>query len=150
MKKKILMAMIVVTLLLGGVQVYAATFLDSNIISLITDGVNSIKSFYTTTANTETEKLNKQYKEKIGQYVNDKTNQVIKDIETHKTSEINRANQELNTYFNNMKNETDTVVNGQVKQAKDSITTTVNAGIQNSKAEMLKELEKQIKEKLKK
>jgi F0F1-type ATP synthase membrane subunit b/b' len=82
--------------------------------------------------------------------MNDKTNQVIKEFETHKNNEINRANQELNNYFETMKKDTDTVIDDQVKQAKDSITSTISKNIQDSKTQMNKELENQIKEKLKK
>jgi hypothetical protein len=150
MKKKIIMSMLALAVFLGGVQVYAVTALDSNIIGLITAGINSIKIYYVTEANKDTENLNKQYKEKIGQYMNDKTNQVIKEFETHKNNEINRANQELNNYFETMKKDTDTVIDDQVKQAKDSITSTISKNIQDSKTQMNKELENQIKEKLKK
>jgi DNA anti-recombination protein RmuC len=150
MKKKIIMSMLALAVFLGGVQVYAVTALDSNIIGLITAGINSIKIYYVTEANKDTENLNKQYKEKIGQYMNDKTNQVIKEFETHKNNEINRANQELNNYFETMKKDTDTIIDDQVKQAKDSITSTVSKNIQDSKTQMNKELENQIKEKLKK
>jgi hypothetical protein len=49
-----------------------------------------------------------------------------------------------------MKKDTDTVIDDQVKQAKDSITSTISKNIQDSKTQMNKELENQIKEKLKK
>jgi hypothetical protein len=44
MKKKIIMSMLALAVFLGGVQVYAVTALDSNIIGLITAGINSIKT----------------------------------------------------------------------------------------------------------
>ncbi|KNY25389.1 hypothetical protein [Pseudobacteroides cellulosolvens] len=150
MKKKIFISILGLLLLLGSAQVYAVTLLDSNIINLINNGINSIKGYYTNSTSIETENLSKQYKEKIGQYVNDKTDKIINEFETHKSNEINRANQELNNYFDAMKKETDAVADNQVKQAKDSITTSVNNNIQDVKMQMNKELENQIKEKLKK
>lgn len=149
MKKKLVMGFIVFTIITASVQVYAATYLNTNIIDLITQGVNSITNRFISTANTDSENIDSQYMQKVADYISDKTRQVNKEIETHKNNEINRANQEVSSYFETVKKEADTVFNAQIKQAKASITANVNNNVQNIKNNINKEIEKQLKEKLK-
>ncbi|MDF2986520.1 MAG: hypothetical protein K0R50_2030 [Eubacterium sp.] len=149
MRKKVVTGVIIFALMTAGVQVFAATYLDTNIIGLISQGINSITGRFLSASNTEGDKLDEQYKQKVGEYIGEKTSQVNKEIETHTNNEIKRANQEINSYYNNVKKEADSVFNSKVKQAKEEITANVNSSVQNIKNDINKELEKQLKEKLK-
>lgn len=149
MKKKMMIGMIAVMLTLGSVHTYAATVLDINIISLITNGISTIFNHYNTEAATDSENLNNAYRNKITQYVDKKTTEVNTQIDAHVTKEINRADKELNSYYQSLTSETDQVVKTEINDAKAKITDNVNKDIANIKNELAKELEKNIKEKLK-
>lgn len=150
MKKKIATMAIITALLLGSIQVYAATVLDTNIISLIMDGFASIKSYYTIASSSEMTNLDSKYINDTNQYVDTKTNDIINEIENHKNNETARAEQELESFLQSMKQEVDSIASTQIKDSKDGITEDVNKSINDIKADITKELEKQIKEKLKK
>lgn len=148
MKKKLVSITIVTALVLGSMQVYAATVLDSNIIELIRNGFAAIKASYATETKKNMDEYNEQYKGIINQYVDSKSDDAISQIEDHKNKETARAEQELNTYLNSIRQEIDVLTNQQVKDSKDMITDEVNSGINKIKEEINKELEKQIKGKL--
>lgn len=149
MKKKLMILFIVIILSLGTVQVYATTILDTNIISLITNSIDTIISYYKAEAISDTENLNNEYKAKIGQYVNNKTNQVNDAFDTHVNIEIERANEDLNAFYRNLTQETDVIVDRQLQLAKESLTDSINDSVEIIKSQLEKELEKEIKEKLK-
>jgi hypothetical protein len=150
MKKKLLAGTISAVLLFGSIQAYAVTTHDTNIFNLITDGIGTIRDYYIAAADKDADSLEKQYTNKISQLVKDKTSKVIKEIETHKNNEVGRANQELDAYFKTLEKDVDTAADEQVKQTKSSITGKVNKNIEDIKTLMNIELEKNIKNILKK
>ena len=149
MKKKLMTLTIIVTLAAWSVQVYAANVLNTNLIDLIIGGFDSIKSYYSTVVDNDTTDLDEQFKNESAQYVNDKTEEILDELEIHKNNEITRTEQELNAYLESLKEELNTIYNGQVEDIKDDITDQTNDSIENIKQNITKELEKQIKEKLK-
>lgn len=151
MKKKAMITLISASALLGGAQAYATIVLDSNIVQLIRSGVATIQSYFVGDAKKSvTQDLKSDYQKKINDYVANKTNEIISDVENHKNNEISRANSELNTYFEAMKKDVDEAAQAEVQKAKDAVTEEVNKDIGSVKTEMMAELEKAIKNKMKK
>lgn len=150
MKKKLITFLLIMGLLIGGTQTYAATVLNSNVINLIQSGFDSVKSYYTGSAAKDMTTTQTQLTNQVDKYVNDRTNQAFTDLNTHKTAEETRANQELNSYLNSMKQEADTAINDQSQQAKTAITNQVNQSISSIEDAMNQEFAAQIQSKLKK
>lgn len=149
LKKKILILVITVSTLIGGTQAYAATVFGTNAISLLSNGITTIKSYFTgTVAKNEMNKLNDKYTDSVDAYSKDKANQAVTDLQSHTTNEVNRANRELDTYVNDMKNQVNTEYNNEIKKSKAEITSTVNENITNIKSNLNKELEKQVQEQM--
>lgn len=149
MKKKLISITLSVVLLLGSVQVFAATALDTNIINLIRNSFKSIRSYYQTAVNGESDNLKSKYLDNISSIVNDIFDTSAKDIENHKNNELKRADQELQAYVNEKKGQVDAIAKDEVKKSKDEISNNVNSNITDIKAAIDKEFEKQIKTKLK-
>lgn len=137
-------------LLIGGTQAYAATALNSNIISLIQSGFDSIKSYYTGSATKDMTTTQSQLTGQVDKYVNDRTNQAFTDLNTHKTTEEARASQELNSYLDSMKQQADSAINDQEQQTKTAITNQINQSISSIEDTMNQEFAAQIQSKLKK
>lgn len=150
MKKKIITFLIIMALLIGGTQAYAATALNSNIISLIQSGFDSIKSYYTGSATKDMTTTQSQLTGQVDKYVNDRTNQAFTDLNTHKTTEEARASQELNSYLDSMKQQADSAINDQEQQTKTAITNQINQSISSIEDTMNQEFAAQIQSKLKK
>lgn len=150
MKKKIIAITLSAILLLGSMQVFAATVLDTNILGLIRSGFESIRIYYQTVVNGEGDNLKSEYLDDVSSYVNGKADTSIKDIENHKNNELKRADQELQAYVDGIKSQVDTIVNDEVKKSKDEITKNVDSNVEAIKAAIDKEFEKQIKSKLNK
>lgn len=150
MKKKIITFLLIMGLLIGGTQTYASTVLNTNIISLIQSGFDSIKSYYTGSTAKDLTATQTQLSSQLDKYVNDKTNQAFTDLNTHKATEEARASQELNSYLSSMKQEADRVINDQEQQAKTAITAQVDQSISSIEDTMNQELAAQIQSKLKK
>lgn len=149
MKKKLISVTLSVVLLLGSMQVFAATALDTNIINLIRNSFNSIRSYYQTAVNGESDSLKLKYLDNVSSIINDIFDTSAKDIENHKNNELKRADQELQAYVNEKKGQVDSIAKDEVKKSKDEITNNVNSNITDIKAAIDKEFEKQIKTKLK-
>lgn len=150
MRKKLITVAIAATLLIGSAQVYAESVLGKGIIDAITDGFNTIKTYYVSSVTSDSTKLNNQYKDQVDKLVSDKVTIMLKQLDEHKAGEITRANSELDTYLTSVSNELDLTLNSKTAEVKASITTEVNNQITNIKDEINKELEKQLKDKLKK
>lgn len=149
LKKKFLILIITVSTLIGGTQVYAATVLGTNVVSLLSNGITTIKNYFIGTVVTnEMNKLNDKYTNSVDAYSKEKANQAVTDLQTHTTNEVNRANKELDTYLNNMKAQVNTEYNNQIKKSKDEITSTVNNNINNIESNLNKELEKQLQDQI--
>lgn len=150
MKKKIITFLLIMGLLIGGTQTYASTVLNSNIISLIQSGFDSIKNYYTSSATKDMSATQTQLTNQVDKYVSDRTSQAFTDLNTHKTTEEARASQELNGYLNSMKQQADSAINDQEQQAKTAITAQVNQSISSIEDTMNQEFAAQIQSKLKK
>lgn len=150
MKKKIISFLFIMTLLLGGTQAYAATALNSNIISLIQSGFDSIKSYYSGAAAKDMTATQAQLTGQISSYVTDRTNKTFANLNAHKTSEEARASQELNNYLSTLKQQADSAINDQEQQTKTVITDQVNKSISSIEDTMNQEFAAQIQSKLKK
>ena len=149
LKKKFLILIITISTLIGGTQVYAATVLGTNVVSLLSNGIISIKNYFTgTVVNNEINKLNDKYTNSIDDYSKEKANEAVIDLQNHTTSELNRANKELDTYVSDMKDQVNNEYNNQIKKSKEEITSAVNGNISNIKSNLDKELEKQLQNEL--
>lgn len=150
MKKKVFVFTLSALLVLGSIQVYAATVLDTNIFDLMRSGFDSIRAYYRTEVAGESNSLQSDYTNDVLSYVNEKTDTVMNDIENHKNNELKRANQELQSYVDGVKNQVDSIANDEETKSKDEITKNVNSNIESIKAAIDKELQKQISTKLNK
>lgn len=146
--KKVAIALAVM-LFLGAGQAYAAS-LNTNIIALIRSSFMSIKQYYTGKTDEQLNTINEnQYKNDIKKFVDDKSIEVITDLENYKNGEVNRAKQEIDVYANELKQEVGTIADEEGQKIKTEIKAKADEKIKNVKTELDKELEKQIKEKLK-
>ena len=150
MKKKILSTFLVISLMFGAGQVYAATVLDSNIVSLISNSFISIKTHYVNDTKNDLSNLNDTYKEKISSYVKDKIDKSFNDIEKYKNSEITRANKELEKYYQDLKNDISNEIDSNAQEVKNSITAEVNNNIEFIKNDINSLLETTLNQNLKK
>ena len=149
LKKKFLILIISISTLIGGTQVYAATVLGTNVIDLLSNGITTIKEYFTgTVVKNEMNKLNDKYTDSVDAYSKEKANQAVTDLQSHTTNEINRANKELDSYLTDMKNQVNAEYSNQIKKSKAEITSTVNENITNIKSNLNKELEKELQEQM--
>ena len=149
LKKKFLILIISISTLIGGTQVYAATVLGTNVIDLLSNGITTIKEYFTgTVVKNEMNKLNDKYTDSVDAYSKEKANEAVTDLQSHTTNEINRANKELDSYLTDMKNQVNAEYSNQIKKSKAEITSTVNENITNIKSNLNKELEKELQEQM--
>lgn len=149
-KKKFIMSLLVALILMGSTQVYAATVLNTNIISLIRDGFNSITAYFMQSTDQEISKIDTDSSGDIKQYIDTTSQQTISDIEAHKNNEVTRADKEIDTYTAELKKQLDAVVNDEKNKTKQQITEKINSNIASIKSDLDKDMEKYIKELLKK
>lgn len=149
-KKKVFTAMLCITLLMGGAQIYASTVLNTNIINLIIDGFVSIKAFYHQQAIEKVNVLDDKYKNDINNYLDKKITEVNNTLNMHINAENKRADSEIKSHVEEIKQQVNNEVTEQVEKTKEDITATVNQMITTEKDSVDKEFEKLIKEKFKK
>ena len=146
--KKVAVSLAII-LFLGTGQAYAAS-LNTNIIGLIRSSFISIKEYYIGKTNEQLGTINEnEYKNDIKKFVDDKSTEVISDLETYKNGEVNRAKNEIDVYASELKQEVGTIANEEGQKIKTEIKAKADEKIRNVKTELDKELEKQIKDKLK-
>jgi len=149
-KKRATLCLLIIILLTGSTQVYAATALDTNIVSLIKVGCNSIKDYFLQTTDEEVSKIETDNSNDIKQYIDNSSKKVINDLKLHKNSEIDRANKEIDSHVNDIKKQFDTVINDEKSKSKQLITEKINNSVEDIKENLNKDMEKYIKEILKK
>jgi DNA anti-recombination protein RmuC len=149
MKRKVMLFVIIIGVLVGSAQVFAATVLNTNLIDLIKTSFEAIKSHYTAEVDNNTNDLTQKYNNEAATAIQDIKQNAYNDLENFKNNEIARSEQELNAYFEQMKQELNQQANGYVGEIKGSITDNVNKSIEKTKEEINKAIEKQIKDNLK-
>lgn len=149
-KKKFVVSLLVALTLMGSTQAYAATALNTNIIALIKDGFTSITAYFMQSTEQEVAKIETDSSNDIKQYIDTASKQTISDIETHKNNEVARADKEIDTYTGELKKQLDTVVNDEETKTKQQITDKINSNVASIKSDLDKDMEKYIKELLKK
>jgi uncharacterized protein YicC (UPF0701 family) len=150
LKKKAIVSVLIAITLLGSTQAYAATALNTNIISLIKDGFRSITAYFMQITDQEAAIIEANSTQDLEQYIDTAAKQTINDIETYKNSEIARADKEIDTYTDDLKKQLDTVVTDEKNKTKQQITDKIDSDVKNIKSELDKDMEKYIKDLLKK
>ena len=150
LKKKAIVSLLIAITLFGSTQAYAATALNTNIISLIKDGFRSITAYFMQITDQEAAIIETDSSDDLEQYIDAAAKQTISDIETHKNTEVARADNEIDTYTDELKKQLDTVVTDENNKTKQQITDKINSDVRNIKSELDKDMEKYIKDLLKK
>lgn len=150
MKKKIITSFLIISIFTGGLQVYASSVLDTNIIGLIKSGFAIIQEYFIDNTNEQIQETKTNNTVNLENYISGLTNQKIKNIEVHIDGEINRANTELDSYVNKIKTELDSIMTGEEKKINEQISKKVTHGISSIKKDLDKDLEKYIKQYVKK
>ena len=70
-KKRLFIVLIAAFILISSVQVYAVVALDSDIITLIREGIEQIKSYYISESESEVDDLKAQYEKDINKFIGD-------------------------------------------------------------------------------
>lgn len=149
LNKKIILSLISICFLMTSVNVYAAT-LNTNILELIKAGYASIQTYFTQSADNELSNVQKEKESDIQQYINSSSDKSISNIQQHMNNELARADSEVNTHVNEIKKQLDSAMANEEDNVKKQITNEVNQNIDDIKATLDKDLEKIIKDKLKK
>ena len=149
-KKKLFISFAISLLLMGSSQAYAATVLNTNILNLIKEGYSSITAYFMQTTEQEVIKIESDNSNDIKQYIDTTSKQTIRDIETYMNSEVTRADKEIDTYTNELKKQLDTIVNEEESKTKQQITQKINSNVESIKSDLNKDMEKYIKELIKK
>ena len=149
-KKKYIVSFIIALALMGGTQAYAATALNTNILALIKDGFRSITVYFVQTTDQEVVKIETDGTNDMKQYIDTASKQTVSDIETHKNREVARADKEIDTYTNELKKQLDIVINDEKNKTKQQITDKINNDVTRIKSDLDRDMEKYIKELLKK
>lgn len=127
--KTLVIILLAIVFMLGGIQVYASTTLDTNLynlIRLIFD--NSIEAF-DQKIYSETQQLVEQKKDQFNSYIDSSTNKVIRNIEDHIDLEVDRADAELDSYIEELMKQMDSVMVDEEKRLKELMTNHVNESI---------------------
>ncbi len=149
-KNKFFVSLLVVLALMGSTQAYAATALNTNIINLIRDGFSSITAYFMLSTDQEVTKIEADSSNDLKQYIDASSKQTVSDIEAHKNKEVARAEKEIDAYTSDLKKQFDTVVNDENNKAKQQITEKINNNVARIKSDLDKDMEKYIKDLLKK
>lgn len=146
LKGKTTAVLLGLTILFGGANVYASTALNTNILDLIRTGIATIGTLFAGEAQKNVETTGQGQKQNISTYVDKKTDDVIKELDNTKSNEVSRGQAELQNYYNELTKATDEAAAMETAKAKDKIKKDVDAQVAKAKEEMMKELEKRIKE----
>jgi hypothetical protein len=147
-KSKIASGLIGVSVLFVGANVYATTTLNTNIISLINNGVQSFGSYFSGETKNGVVSVSTDKQGDISAYVIKKTNDVDAEFEATKNSEIARAQSELSTHYTQLVTETDAAFKDVVTKEKAAIKAEVDKEIAKAKSDLTLALEEQLKDKL--
>jgi uncharacterized protein YicC (UPF0701 family) len=149
LKKKFIVPLITVCFIFTGINVYAAA-LNTNILEIIKNGYAMVQSYFIQSTDNEFNNIQDESEADIQQYINSATDKSISNIQQHMNNEIQRANSEVNAHIDDMKNELETVMASEENNTKKQITNEVNKNIEEVKSTLDKDLEKILKEQLKK
>lgn len=150
MKKKMISIASFLFIFSFSTHIYASTVLDSNLIDLIKLQVNNISSVFIEETADDMETIETKYLNETIEFVSSKTDSILIDLETHKNDELSRSTSELDAFMNQLENETNSVISEETEIAKNKITERVDSDIENIQNEILKQLEKEIKENMNK
>lgn len=148
MKKKIIIATLSVSLLIGGGQVYADRVLNTNILGIISSGFKSLESNFSQDMDKDLVKVTNTYKNKIKDHVNQKVDSSVNSIKVHQKGELQRVDSEMKRQYEILVNEADKEIDKESSNVKSSLTNKANIAIQNGKINMEKDLEDALKAKL--
>lgn len=115
--RKLIFSILFLFLIIGAsVQTYASTILDSNIITLIQNGISQIVN----TISPEDENVI-DVDFDSGDYIDEKNDQLIQDLTDYKDQKVNEAIQELTEYINQVKQYIDEIYEGRTEKEEQKI-----------------------------
>ncbi|QVK18674.1 hypothetical protein KHQ81_02880 [Mycoplasmatota bacterium] len=141
--KKLLFSLLFLFLVIGaGVQTYASTVLDSNIITLIQNGISEIVD----TISPEDENIIDDDLNDFdaGDYIDDKNNQLIEDLTKYKDQKVKEANQKLTEYINQIKELIDEIYHGKTEEEKEKIDNKIDRQVEKYKQKIYNDLMKKL------
>lgn len=142
MKKKVISIALALLVFGTGAQVYAETFLDTNIVGLIQ---NSIQGSVETVTE-EIEQTNMDQTEVVTSYIDEKNDKLDKELDEYKEAELNRANAELTDFVKGLKEEVDSVYGSETAIGKEKIRHQVDNKIEEEKEKLLEALEEKFQD----
>lgn len=139
-RKKTLICLILVTVLLGSAQVYAATTYHTDIFNLVKNGYIVLKDYFGAVANQEVNELKATSTMQMKEYVDAAKNESILRLEEYKDQEVARANKEIEEFIGELKNQVVDNVDLHEEEVKQLISDQVNHDIERLKKELQNEL----------
>lgn len=142
MKKKLLAFVLGVAILGTGMQAYAATVLNTNIIGLIQNMIHQI----TTPVIQDVDKDLKivDYSKEINAYIDKKNDEYIKEIRKHEQSEVKRAQTEMDNYVKDVEKQIDSIYENEMANSKKEITGRVNEKVKKHQENVDRALENKL------
>lgn len=147
-KSKLVAVLAGVSVLFFGVNVYATTTINTNVLAIISSNVQSIGQFFNGETKKEISGIAADSKADISSYVVNKITDVDATLNQTKTAEVARASKAIAAHYNQLVTETNVAFDTAVNKEKEKIQVEVDKEIEKAKSVLTKELEKQLKEKL--
>ncbi len=142
--KKIIVITTVVLVAFGAANVYAATVLGTDIITLIQKGLASIESALLVKTEDEINKISEEQQKQLDAHIQTKAKETIDELKKYQNEEIDRANSELSEYTKELKSAVDQEIEGEKQKIKDKIKDIVDEKKEKEKEEMKNKLKDSI------
>jgi len=147
-KKPLVAAIVAVGLLAGSAQAYAVTQ-NTSLLALVKSGIASIQSLFLKKTDDDLAALKDKYRNEVNGIADDAANKMMNGLSEYEKSEIGRADQAIGAHLNDVRNQLQSAIDQESAGVKKAITDRVDKGIADTNAELDKELEKALDNKLK-